>query len=146
MYIFYVYTPITLSPVLPYENVHGCYDPTLSTVDISILMNNPELPDPDSPIVVDTKKNRPQDISPCAVISNFQDFCLFRTKCTLKNCILKFKGGQLLEPRAGSTSKVKKMFSLNKNSSSNLAVLDFATNVGPADIDKHFSSRAVKLL
>lgn len=106
-------------------------------------MNNPELPPGDAPVVFDTRQNRMEHISPCASIQNFQDFCLYRTKCTLKNCIVKFKGAQALEVRTGSTSKVKKMLSFNKKSSANLAIMDFATNV--ESVERHYSSRAVKL-
>lgn len=129
--------------VLPFEHIHGCYDPTLTSLEISILMNNPEFMDPSSPVIIDTKQNRAEDISPCAKIVNFQDFCLYRTKCTLKNCIVKFKGAQQLEVRTGSSSKVKKMFSFNKKSSANMAIMDFETNVD--GVERHYSSRAVKL-
>lgn len=129
--------------VLPYESVNGTFDPTLATIEISILMNNSEFLDPDEPVVVDTQRNKAKDISPGAAIRNFQDFCLYRTPCTLKNCVLKYKGGQQLEPRTGSTSKVKKMLSFNKKGSANRSILDFATNVD--SVEKHFSSRGVKL-
>ena len=106
-------------------------------------MNNPDLPDIDSPIVFDTKANRVCDISPCAAIPNFQDFCLYRANCSVKNCILKFKGNQYLDVRTGSSSKVKKMLSFNKKSSKSMAIMDFETNVD--SVERHYSSRAVKL-
>jgi hypothetical protein len=129
--------------VLPYECVSGMFDPTLTLLEMSVLTNNPAVLDTTKPVVIDTNKNKAEDITPSVAIRNFQDFSLYRTTCTLKNCVVKYKGSEWVEPRTGSTSKMKKMLSFNKKSSANRSILDFATNV--SEVEKYYSSRAVRL-
>ncbi len=127
---------------MPYESVYGTFDPTLPKLDISILVNNAEPVDDVKSIIFNTRTNKMSDISPCAAIHNFQNFCLYSTQSNLKNCILKYKGSFVLEPKTGSTTKLKKMFTFNKQSSDSLSLLDFSTNV--ESVDNFFNSRSVK--
>ena len=105
-------------------------------MELIVLYNNPNrIP---ASIVCDTKDPgiSSADISPCAAIQNFRDAAIYRlNSCRRKNVLLKYKGGETVEPRqANSISRIGgSIFSKITKPETAAGTLDFSTNIESAD-------------
>lgn len=124
--------------VPPLEYAHTRFDPETPHVDLLLLYNNPN-PIPASRKVVydtspDPRTGLPcSNISPCACVSQFKTFSIYRIPCRGCNILLKYKGGGVLERRLGNSVGRVGIFSklvgggVKKVGAPNQ--IDFATNV-----------------
>lgn len=76
------------------------------------------------------------NISPCAIISNFKHFIIYRIPCRGCNILLKYKGDGILEPRLGTSiarvglfSSVTNIMTGKHGKSGNKHMLDMNTNI-----------------
>ena len=152
---YYTLSTCCMLAVLPHESVYGEFDASGPGLHVMVLHRNSHLTPRGGTIVYDTRGANitPADIAPCARIENFQDVTVYHAACSHKNAILKYKGHGTLEAREGTKAKIKKgfasMFMGKKSPASGTTddaaayTLDFATNVGPGDIDIIYSTNGM---
>jgi len=124
----------------PLDTAHVCFDPDCEYLDLLVLFDNPSPVPSSRSIVFDTTPTGQHmqavtNITPCAQVAAFNEFLAYRIPCRGRNVLLKYKGGDVVEPRLGTSIARVGVF----NSFSNLVTsskakkenqqLDMETNV-----------------
>lgn len=122
--------------VPPQHVVHAEFDPTLSGLDMILILNYPVQ-------LLETANHLNKDYSSIK-INKFQDVIIYKINSKNKNVLLKYKGEGLVEIRKGGSFKLPsflKFFktSLTKKNAASSKAFDFSTNI--IKIEKVYDSQ-----
>lgn len=123
--------------VIPFASVYSLIE-GLSSIYVIILYDNPNTASPGQEVVYTA--DREKHVSPCCKVRYFGKYSMYEIRCRHKNVLVKYKDEGALEPRSGTSRRLKhkaagffsSAFSSTKSNTTDPvnteSELDFSTN------------------